>query len=73
MTTENNKIKTNFQGEKCEGHRVGQLLDAGADLAAEIDKSADELIERVADEDMHRHIRNVANECIADLPAQELE
>lgn len=31
------------------------------------------MIERVSDEDMHQHIRAIANECIADLPAQELE
>jgi hypothetical protein len=64
---------TVVKGEECEFHKVGQLLDGAADLAAAITCAADELIERVADEDMHRHIRDAANECIADLPAQELE
>jgi len=64
---------THFREEAGEAHKVGQLLDAGADLPAAITCAADELIKRVADGNMHRHVRNAANECIADLPAQELE
>lgn len=64
---------TQWQGEAGEAHKVGQLLDADGDLPAAITWTADELLERVADENRHRHIRNAANECIADLPAQELE
>ena len=57
---------THFQNEAGEAHKVGQLLDAGGDQPAAISGAADELIDRVADEDMHRHIRNSANECIAE-------
>lgn len=63
---------THFQGEKCEAHKVGALLAPDGDLPAAIKEAAEQMIERVGDDDMHRHIRDAANECIADLPAQEL-
>lgn len=63
---------THFQGEACEAHRVGSLLDAGADLPAAIHAVRDDLIERTSDDEIHRHIRNAADECIADLPAEML-
>jgi len=63
---------TQFQGEKGEAHKVGALLAPDGDLPAAIKEAAEQMIERVGDDDMHRHIRDAANECIADLPAQEL-
>lgn len=64
---------THFHGEKCEAHKVGALLAPDDDLPGAIKEAAKQMIERVSDEDMHQHIRAIANECIADLPAQELE
>lgn len=66
------RYDTLWQSEHCETHRVGVLLDAGADVAAAIDDIADQLIERISDVDMHRHVREAADECIGDLPPQEI-
>lgn len=63
---------TRFQGEWGETHRVGALLDSGAHLPSAIRAIAEQLIDRVSESDMHRHIREAADECIADLPAEEL-
>lgn len=64
---------TRFQGEKCETHKVGALLAADdTDYVRAIKRVAEELIERLHDAGMARHIRDAANECIADLPAETL-
>lgn len=64
---------THFQSEAGEAHRVGSLLDTSADLPAAIHSIRDDLIERISDADMHRHVSNAADECIADLPAETLD
>lgn len=63
---------THFHGERGEAHKVGALLDAGADLPASIKVVADQLSERVSADDMHSHIRDAANEAISELPPEEL-
>lgn len=63
---------TRFATEKSEAHRVGALLAPDDDLPAAIKRTAEQMIVRVTDDNMHRHIRAVADECIADLPAQEI-
>lgn len=63
---------TQWQGEKGESHRVGSLLGPSTDLPIAINDAAAELMERVSDDDMPRHIREAADDCIADLPAEEL-
>lgn len=63
---------THFQNEKCEAHKVGALLAPDGDLPSTIKEAAEQMIKRVSDDDMHWHIRAAADECIADLPAQEL-
>lgn len=63
---------TAFQSERNENHKVGMLLEAAGDYPTAIKQVAQDLIDRVSDDDMHRHIREAANECIADLPAQDL-
>ena len=56
-----------------QAYKVGRLLADGADLAAGIKNVADDLIERVGREQARRHIREAVDECIADLPAEDLE
>lgn len=67
------KYDTHFQGERGESHRVGVLLDPGADLPAAIRQVGNELIDRLGDHsDDAQHVRTVINGCISDLPAVEL-
>lgn len=63
---------THFQGEACEAHRVGLLLDPFVDIPQAIKDVAFQLIERISDDAIHHHVRDAANECIGDLPAQDL-
>ena len=63
---------TCFQGDSGESYRVGSLLAAPADLLAGIHDTAHQMVDRVQDSTLHHHIRTVADECIADLPAQEI-
>ena len=63
---------TAFQGEACEVHRVGSLLNAGADLPAAIKAEGKALIDRIIDEVLHRHVCDSVDACIADLPAEVL-
>jgi hypothetical protein len=63
---------THFTHEQSESQRVGSLLAPGGDIPAAISEIAAQLIDRVSDNRMHRHIRDVANDCIADLPPQDI-
>jgi hypothetical protein len=63
---------THFTHEQSESQRVGSLLAPGGDMPAAISEIAAQLIERMSDQGMHRHIRDVANDCIADLPPQDI-
>lgn len=63
---------THWQHESDESHRVGQLLSQGGDRPAAINAVGAQLIERIDDEAVHRRVRDVADECIGDLPAEAL-
>lgn len=58
--------------KKCEVRKVGSVLILGADLPLEIKAVAKQLTDRISDPDMHRHVREVAEDCIENLPAEEL-
>lgn len=63
---------TLFQHESSEVHRVGLLLDPGADIPQAIKEIAYQLIQLISDDEIHRHVRDAADECIGDLPVQDL-
>lgn len=56
--------------EVAEGHRVGVLLDIGADIAAGVDRAADELMRYISDGTMHPHVREAAAEAVSRLPTE---
>lgn len=59
---------TQYQGEDGYCYRGGELLEAGADIPAAITRVAEELVGRGA----NRKMLEVAHECIANLPAEDL-
>lgn len=59
---------TAFRNEADKRYRDGELLEAGADIPAAIQRVGRSLWDRSEDE----HMRDVIAECIADLPAQEI-
>ena len=59
---------TVWQGEDDHDLRAGVLLAAGADLPAEIRRVAESLIERGGWDGLHE----IAQDCIADLPAERI-
>jgi hypothetical protein len=64
---------TAFQGESGLGLRGGELLDAGADIPAAIERVADIIAARLPDGDRDAGVfARLAQECIADLPAVEI-
>lgn len=60
---------TNFQHERGKVQRVGYVVDAGGDLVAAIQQVGEDLTERDVDAAI---VRDVVNDCIAELPAKEL-
>jgi len=60
---------TAWQGERSNVQRVGDVVDAGGDLVAAIQRVGSDLVDRGVDAST---VRDVVNECIATLPAQEL-
>lgn len=64
---------TNFEHEE---QRAGVLIahtnPADSDIADAIHAVRDTLIDRISEKDMHRHVVDVANECLGDLPAEEI-
>ena len=60
---------TAYQGERGASHRVGYLLEPGADLITAIKRCGADLIERGVDIVV---VRDTANECIGELPAVEI-
>ena len=60
---------TKFQGERGYLYKAGRLLDPGADIPAAIYEVANHLVELGAPE---LEMARVAEECIADLPAEEI-
>jgi hypothetical protein len=65
-----------WRGEKGHDLRAGELLDAGADLIPAIHRMASGMQERVehcANGEDAAEFLCLADECIADLPATELE
>ena len=67
------KYDTHFAHEQCEIYRVGVLLEPNADLTAAIKEIGNQLIERINDSSMHRHVRDTVDDCIADLPPETLD
>jgi hypothetical protein len=63
---------TCFQNEKGETHKVGVLRTPDSDVAAAIELIAALLIERVNNDEQHQHISGAADDCIADLPAEDI-
>lgn len=60
---------TNFQSERGSVQRAGYVVDAGGDLVEAIQRVGSDLVDRDVDAAI---VRDVVNECIAELPAQEL-
>lgn len=60
-----------WQGETGDRHRTGELLEAGGDIIAALHRVADELATRALGAHANE-IRDCMNECIADLPAQDI-
>lgn len=63
---------TQFQSESGKTVRAGRLLDAGADIPAAITVLADEMAERIGDDPFGLDVHEVAHQCIADLPAEQI-
>jgi hypothetical protein len=60
---------TAFQHERNVTHRVGYVLEPGEDVIEAIQRVGRDLIDRDVDATI---VRDVVDECIADLPAVEL-
>lgn len=67
------KYKTNYENEPRELHRVGVLLEHGGHIAIAIERVCQQLINRISDREMFSHARDVADQCISNLPAQDLD
>jgi len=68
---------TNWQREEPWEYRGGQLLDTDsgtmmANIVAAIREVGNRVADSIPDEDTARHMRELVDECIADLPAEEL-
>lgn len=63
------KYDTAYQNERNVTHRVGYVLEPGEDVIEAIQRVGRDLIERDVDAAI---VRDVVDECIADLPAVEL-
>lgn len=68
---------SNFQHEADVTVRAGHLLDVGESVESAITRVTSELVEQATDlgrgSDAAKNIRAMRAECIADLPAEELE
>ena len=64
---------SNFEKEPGELHRVGLLLDPGSNIATAIERVCQQLIDRISDREMFWHARVVADKCISNLPARDLD
>lgn len=63
---------TRFQGEDGCRLRGGEIIDADADVATAIRRVAEEFAERIGSDYFGLDAIEVGNQCIADLPAEEL-
>lgn len=63
---------TRWQGEEGRDVRAGVLLEPGDDLVRVIARVGDQLADRIAGERGADRLQDVIDECIADLPAEEI-
>ena len=65
-------FSTQFQGERGREFRAGEMLGAGDDIPAAIERVGRDLDERIGGDYFSLSMADLIHECIADLPAEEV-
>jgi len=61
-----------IRGYDIELQRAGVLVDPGSNISDAIMGVGWQLIDRIQDQEMFPHVRRVVDECISNLPAEDL-